>query len=190
MEYVPIRISDIVREVNRNWYLPAIQRELVWKTDKIERLFDSIMSDFPIGSFLFWSLEQKNKDEWPIYEFIRDFDEENPHNALANMAGIQKDITLILDGQQRITSLFIGLRGSYRYFYYRWRKAKFHLNLLKEPIPNDESPEELTYEFAFRENAEPADEAKELWYPIGRILDFEDAEDAKADMRDTLSDLS
>ena len=178
MEYIPIRVSDIVRRVNRDWYLPAIQRELVWKTDRIERLFDSIMADFPIGSFLFWKLEQKNKDEWPVYEFVREYDDENPHNSLVSMAGIQKDITLVLDGQQRITSLFVGLRGSYRYFYYRWRKAKLHLNLLKEPVTNDENPEELTYEFSFRENAEQSDNREEFWYPVGRILDFDDAEDA------------
>ena len=116
MEYSPVRVSDIIRQVNSDIYLPAIQREFVWGTDRIERLFDSIMDDFPIGSFLFWRLEQKNKDEWPVYEFIRDFDGESPHNQAANMAGITKDITLVLDGQQRITSLLIGLRGSYRYF--------------------------------------------------------------------------
>ena len=190
MEYIPIRVSDIVRHVNRDWYLPAIQRELVWQTDRIQRLFDSIMSDFPIGSFLFWNLEQENKSEWPIYEFIRQYDEEQPHNVLADMNGIQNDITLVLDGQQRITSLFIGLRGSYRYFYYRWRTTKLYLNLLKTPVPNDENPEELTYEFSFRENAEPSDALEQLWYPVGHILDFNDAEDAKADMREQLSGLS
>ena len=71
------------------------------------------------------------------------------------MAGITKDITLVLDGQQRITSLYIGLKGSYRYFYYRWRKTRLYLNLLKPPTPNDENPEELTYGFAFREGDEP-----------------------------------
>ncbi|MYA17441.1 MAG: DUF262 domain-containing protein [Gammaproteobacteria bacterium] len=190
MEYIPIRVSDIVRYVNRDWYLPAIQRELVWGPDQIERLFDSIMADFPIGSFLFWKLEQKNKDEWPIYEFVREYDEEHPHNPLANMAGMQKDITLVLDGQQRITSLFLGLRGSYRYFYYRWRKTRLYLNLLKKPRPNDENPEELTYEFSFREDSSPVQDEQELWYPVGRILDFEDAEDAKADMKQALVRLS
>lgn len=43
----------------------------MWGTDRIERLFDSIMADFPIGSLLYWRLEQKNKDEWPVYEFVR-----------------------------------------------------------------------------------------------------------------------
>ena len=44
---------------------------------------------------------------------------EHNRKSPANMAGITKDITLVLDGQQRITSLFIGLRGSFRLFYYR-----------------------------------------------------------------------
>lgn len=189
MEYIPVRVSDIIRQVNRDIYLPAIQRELVWDTDRIERLFDSIMADFPIGSFLYWRLDQKNKDEWPIYEFIRDFDVESPHNPPANMAGVMKDITLVLDGQQRITSLFVGLRGSYRYFYYRWRKTRLYLNLLKPPVPNEDNPEELTYGFAFRENAEPDGDKPQLWYLIGRILDFEDAEDAKSDMKPQLAAL-
>jgi uncharacterized protein with ParB-like and HNH nuclease domain len=190
MEYIPIRVSDIIRQVNRDIYLPAIQREFVWGTDRIERLFDSIMSDFPIGFFLFWRLRQENKDEWPVYEFIRDFDSDAPHNQLANMAGITKDITLVLDGQQRITSVFIGLKGTYRYFYYRWRKTKLYLDLLKPPIPNDDNPEELTYGFAFRENAEPEGEKAQLWYKVGRILDFEDAEYAKLDMKHHLAALS
>jgi uncharacterized protein with ParB-like and HNH nuclease domain len=190
MEYIPIRVSDIIRQVNRDIYIPAIQREFVWGTDRVERLFDSIMADFPIGSFLFWRLDQKNKDEWPVYEFIRDFDSESPHNQLANMAGITKDITLVLDGQQRITALFIGLRGAYRYFYYRWRRTQLYLDLLRPPIPNDENPEELTYGFAFRENAEPEGEKAQLWYKVGRILDFEDAEYAKLDMKPELATLS
>jgi len=134
----------MIRQVDRDIYLPAIQREFVWGRDRIERLFDSIMADFPIGSFLYWRLEERNKNEWPVYEFIRDFDAEKPHNVPANMSGITKDIILVLDGQQRITSLHIGLRGSYRYFYYRWRDTKLYLNLLKPAFPNDENPEELT----------------------------------------------
>ncbi len=189
MEYIPIRVSDIIRQVNRDIYLPAIQRELVWGTDRIERLFDSIMADFPIGSFLFWLLEQKNKDDWPVYEFIRDFDEESPHNPSANMAGIMRDIKLVLDGQQRITSLLIGLRGKYRYFYYRWRETRLYLNLLKPAVPNEDNPEELTYGFAFRESANPNGEKPQLWYLVGRILDFEDAEDAKLDMKPRLAAL-
>ena len=190
MEYIPVRVSDLVRQVNRDLYLPAIQREFVWGPERIERLFDSIMGDFPVGSFLYWRLEQKNKDEWPVYEFVRDFDGEAPHNPPANMAGITKDISLVLDGQQRITSLLIGLKGSFRQFYYRWRKTKLYLNLLKTPVADEDNPEELTYEFKFRETAEPSVNKHQLWYLVGRILDFEDAEDAKSDMREQLKDFT
>ena len=189
MEYIPVRVSDLIRQVNHDIYLPAIQREFVWGSDRIERLFDSIMSDFPIGTFLYWRLDQKNKDEWPIYEFLRDFNSESPHNPPANMAGITKDIMLVLDGQQRITSLYIGLRGSYRYFYYRWRITRLYLNLLKPPVRNEDNPEELTYGFAFRENDKPNGSEPQLWYLVGRILDFEDAEDAKSAMKEQLTAL-
>jgi hypothetical protein len=183
-------VSDIIRQLNYDLYLPAIQREFVWGVDRIERLFDSIMADFPIGSFLYWRLEQNNKDEWPVYEFIRDWNEESPHNKPANMAGITQDITLVLDGQQRITSLFIGLRGSHRHFYRRWKKTELYLNLLKMPVPNDDNPEELTYGFAFRESSEPDGDTPQFWYKVGRILDFEDAEDAKSDLKHGLAQLT
>ena len=190
MEYIPIRVTDIIRQVNHDIYLPGIQREWVWGMDRIVRLFDSIMADFPIGSFLFWLLEQKNKNEWPVYEFIRDYDAEFPHNPPANMAGITKDIKLVLDGQQRITSLLIGLRGKYRYSYYGWREARLYLNLLKPAVPNEDNPEELTYGFEFRENVEPNGDRPQLWYLVGNILDFADAEDAKSNMRPQLANLS
>ncbi len=192
MEYRPVRVSDLIRDINRELYLPAIQREFVWRTDKVERLFDSIMGKFPIGSFLFWKLRQEHKGQWPIYEFIRAFDDESPHNPPANLSGITSDIKLVIDGQQRITSLYIGLKGSYRYFYYRWRKTQLFMNLLKPPIQNEENPEELTYAFSFREDATPDRnmEGQQLWYLVGRILDHEEAEDAKADVKAELSALT
>ena len=192
MQYTPERISDVIRKVNRDVYLPAIQRELVWGTDRMERLFDSIMSDFPMGSFLYWRLEERNRDQWPIYNFVQNFDDERPHNEPANMAGVTRDIDLVLDGQQRITSLFIGLRGSYRYFYYRWRTTRLYLNLLRAPVTNEENPEEMTYGFSFREDAHPQGQDPQRWYLVGRILDFGDAEDAKADphVKDLLEGVS
>ena len=189
MEYIPIRANDLIRKVNRDMFLPAIQRELVWEPHRIERLFDSIMSDYPIGTFLFWKLKEENKKEWPIYEFIRDYDQHSPHNQLANVHGITRDIHLVIDGQQRISSLYIGLCGSYRYFYYRWRKAHLYLNLLKPGIPDEENPEELTYQFSFRDNSWSSDQNTEYWYPVGQILDFDDSEDAKSDLKQYLTHL-
>ncbi|WP_261521715.1 DUF262 domain-containing protein [Burkholderia multivorans] len=113
MSYNPKTISEVVSEfVNRTTFLPAMQREYVWDTDGIEKLFDSLMGDFPIGVFLFWKIREENKNQWAAYEFIREFDQENPHNKEANLNGINQDIYLVLDGQQRLTSLFLGLKGN------------------------------------------------------------------------------
>jgi len=189
MEYRPTRVADVIRDINRDYYLPAIQREFVWQPDDIAKLFDSIMGDFPIGSFLFWKLREEHKNDWVVYEFIREFDRDNPHNPEADMRGVNRDIRLVLDGQQRMTSLYIGLKGSYRYFYYRWRKEKLYLNLLKPPTPNEDDPESLTYQFAFRESPEPNTDGQEFWYAVGRILDFADAEDAKSDVAPQIAHL-
>ena len=49
MSYESKCIRDIIVDgVNRDIFLPAIQREYVWDTSMIERLFDSIMGDYPI----------------------------------------------------------------------------------------------------------------------------------------------
>ena len=122
-DYINTTVSDIIRNfVNNNTFLPAIQREYVWGTYEICKLFDSLMCGYPISSFLFWKIREEDKNKWTAYEFIRDFDKESPHNEEANFAGLNKDLYLVLDGQQRMTSLYIGLKGSYSYFYYRKRR--------------------------------------------------------------------
>ena len=71
----PITISDAIEKIDSNQFLlPAIQREFIWSHSKIEWLFDSIMRNYPISSFLFWNVEE---------DFI---------NSLVN---IGKDIKLI-----------------------------------------------------------------------------------------------
>jgi len=43
MEYTNLRISDAMRKINREIFLPDIQREFVWDRGRMENLFDSIM---------------------------------------------------------------------------------------------------------------------------------------------------
>jgi len=190
MSYESKSIRDAVDELNRTYYLPAIQREFVWEPERIERLFDSIMGDYPIGSFLFWKVKEENKNDWTCYLFASNYDEEHPHNDIANLSGINKDVYLILDGQQRLTALNVGLRGSYRYFYYRWRKQVLHLNLLKPIWKNEIDPEELEYQFEFRDNGDTQDPEQELWYRVGRILDSEDSEEAKTAIENEIRHLN
>jgi len=57
----PITIARAIENIQSNQYiLPAIQREFVWSDEQIERLFDSLMRGYPIGSFLFWKIKPQN----------------------------------------------------------------------------------------------------------------------------------
>jgi len=190
-EYRSATISDVICEmVNRDTFLPAIQREYVWTPYQIEKLFDSLMCGYPISTFLFWKIREENKKNWTSYEFLRDFDQEHPHNKYANLNGVNNDIKLVLDGQQRITSFNIALRGSYRYFYRVWRKTYLYLNLL-HPKKND-NPEELTYQFKFRENDcfDKKMNEPQFWYRVGDILNYDNPEDAKDAIEERLKPYS
>jgi uncharacterized protein with ParB-like and HNH nuclease domain len=175
MSYLNTTIRNLITEkIGRNTFLPAIQREYVWSPYQVEKLFDSLMCGYPISSFLLWRIREENKKEWISYDFIRDFDEEKPHNYEANLDGVNQDVFLVLDGQQRITSLNIGLRGSYRYFYRKWRKTRLYLNLLWNH--DNDNPEELTYQFLFKEDDQPIPRTNypQFWYRVGDILNYDD----------------
>ncbi len=189
-QYITATISDIIDNyVNNNTFLPAIQREYVWDTEQICKLFDSLMCGYPIGSFLFWKIREEDKKKWVAYEFLRDVDKQDIHNKEANLDGVNKDIYLVLDGQQRITSLFTGLKGSYSYFYYRRRTEYLYINLLK-PLSENVNPDELRYGFAYRENPFSYGPEPQLWYKVGDILNYDRPRDAKNSIKNQLVGLT
>jgi uncharacterized protein with ParB-like and HNH nuclease domain len=178
----PITIKEAIDNIHSKKYLlPAIQREVVWDVDQIARLFDSLMRDYPIGSFLFWHVDKKNTGHYQFYEFMRDYHERDScHNPKANVSG-QDDITGILDGQQRLTSLYIGLKGTYAYKEPRKRwdnpqafpTRRLYLNLLA-PKRNDDQGENYTfYDFAFLTDYEVQQNGGDtFWFKISDILDL------------------
>ena len=180
-----LTINTVIKNIDAKTYLlPSIQREFVWSTKQIERLFDSIMMDYPINSFLFWKVPKNKVNEFQFYEFLRNFHQKDGrHNPKADTNG-SDDVIAILDGQQRMTSLYIGLKGTYAYklSYKRWDnpqaypKRKLYLNLLSE---NEEA--DSTYKFLFMTEAEVMEansavdkdgQAIDFWFPVGEILNF------------------
>ena len=178
----PISIKEAIDSVHKkNYLLPAIQREFVWDTYQIERLFDSLMRDYPISSFLFWEVEKVNIKNYQFYEFVREYHErDNTHNPKANIDG-ESGITAILDGQQRLTSLYIGLKGTYAYKLPRKRwdndsafpKRKLCLNLVAPAKDGD-----FQYDFQFLTQVEQkrVDE-NYVWFVVGDILNLTEAVD-------------
>ncbi|HIE45589.1 MAG TPA: DUF262 domain-containing protein, partial [Flavobacteriaceae bacterium] len=169
-------------ETNR-YLLPAIQREFVWDHTKIEWLFDSIMRNYPISSFLFWQVSGETKKGYKFYKFINEYRETfKIHNDEISTNGLN-DFQAILDGQQRLTSIYIGLKGSFAYR--GFGKSKTNDNENTRPtrnlylnISNELKDEEdgRIYEFKFLKK----DTTKEVvvyekdakWFKVGEILNY------------------
>lgn len=170
----PLTIAEVMQDISNNKYvLPSIQREYVWDTEQIETLFDSLMQDYPIGAFLFWEIEKSRLLDYDFYEFLRNYHEKNnTHNKKVDLKG-SDGVTAVLDGQQRLTSIYIGLKGSYAYrLKYKQKKSEnaypvryLYLNLIE-----DAQDENNKYDFRFLTDKEFSGMTEGFWYKVGDIL--------------------
>lgn len=118
------------------FWLPNIQRPFVWSEEQIARLFDSIMREYPISTLLVWKTKEAVKHRKFIDNYRRDIkltDFYVPDNTRSKM--------MVLDGQQRLQSLFIGLRGSYE-------GRELYFDILSGGAAA--APEDIRFRFAFK----------------------------------------
>ncbi|OGZ44795.1 MAG: hypothetical protein A2756_04985 [Candidatus Ryanbacteria bacterium RIFCSPHIGHO2_01_FULL_48_27] len=96
------KLSDLLHEFKSKGVIriPPFQREYVWEQQKVAVLFDSIYHQFPIGSFFFWAVPEE----------YRNLVKELPELKLPPLPPNEK-IKLVLDGQQRLTSLYCAAFG-------------------------------------------------------------------------------
>lgn len=175
----PLTINEVINNIHRKKYvLPAIQREFVWGTDQIEQLFDSLMQGYPVGSFLFWHVEKENSQSFQFYEFIRNYHElKNHHNPTASIDGTE-DLIAILDGQQRLTSIYIGLKGSFANKIPRLRRnnpAAYPERFLYLDLLGRSDEFDVIYNFRFLKEDEAmsqTEEKKAYWFKVSDILTF------------------
>lgn len=114
-----ISIYDAMQNIeNGKYVMPAFQRQYVWNMEQIEKLWDSILLDYPIATFLFWHVDDDNVT-WDTYfcNFLKSvtFDsKKQADNINYELSSINYKIsnTAILDGQQRLTSLYLSLYGT------------------------------------------------------------------------------
>lgn len=181
MSYESMTIAMALRQVNHSLFLPAIQRPYVWKQDAIIALFDSLMQGYPISSFLLWKIEPENRRQWAIYKFEANFRQGVSWNEKVEPDG--RKVTFVLDGQQRLTSLLIGLQGSFtlREKYGRrekstsYRAHHLYLDLFKDPADIDDDDEVTVNRYRFRfSDIAPRSDAKNLWIKVGDVLDLEE----------------
>lgn len=113
-----ITIYEALQNIkNGKYVMPAFQRQYVWSMEQIEKLWDSILLDYPIATFLFWHVNDDNVS-WDTYfcNFLLNvtFDSRKQADSVNyKLTGIKVNMTdtAVLDGQQRLTSLYLSLLG-------------------------------------------------------------------------------
>lgn len=191
-----ISIKEAIEAINKRYYLlPAIQRKFVWSSHQICMLFDSIMQGYPINTFMMWEITSDQiKNDYKFYEFLKNychrFDEDNPH--IKTNASFD-NFKAIIDGQQRLTSFYIGLCGTYAYKQPRlhWPSTrdedilpsrKLYLDLL-QPYKAEEDELFMYYNFKFLTDSQYQDSLKEesrahYWFCLHKILEMSEVDGA------------
>ena len=170
---------------NYDLVLPAFQREYVWKPEQVERLFDSLMKGYPINSMLFWKVDKEIKGTYTFYKMLDHYVERSKTHNESFDTKLKETFYAIIDGQQRLTSLNLGLRGTYAYRRKRawvaiasnYPARRLYLNLTTQLSEEDSG---MTYDFEFIEervtggNDLYVDGEGKKWFCVGKILEFED----------------
>jgi len=192
--------GDVADAASQPIVIPSLQREFCWNQAKIEALFDSLLRGLPIGTLLLWNTghEDPKAENEAKYQFIRHYANRSNfptgevdgrtvcyHSQKTDTIESHSNYTFALDGQQRLTSFLIGLRGSY----YTHRRNKYTrnidsyyrkflcLNLLDDPDREPADAQEFVFEFDFRKNSsvEYRPDDDELWFPVPLAWDVEDS---------------
>lgn len=107
------RIYDVLLDIYQDGYrIPSIQRGYEWDVARIAKLLDSIMNGYPIGAIIVWKPNQEIRSDISDRSFIKDF--RSDEDYLADEAHpSDPEAYLVLDGQQRLQSLYLSFFGSY-----------------------------------------------------------------------------
>lgn len=114
--------------------LPGIQRDFVWPEDKVVKLLDSILRGYPVGIILLWETYTDIQHR----RFDRDYQPDVPQTFHDNPSN--RRLKLVLDGQQRLQSLYVALYGSYG-------GKSLYLDILSGADNDDLSEDKYRFEF-------------------------------------------
>ncbi len=184
-----ITINEAMQRIKNDEYLlPAFQREYIWKPEQVEELFDSLMRGYPISSMLFWEVRDESKTAWKFYSFLNYYREKwHTHNEYFDTK-LHKDFKAILDGQQRLTSLYIALFGHYDIGIRKtkWQSEKddrwFYIYSLYFNLTQSKQPENpnVKYEFLWMDKRYTEekdiyiDEDNQKWFKCSAIYKMMD----------------
>jgi hypothetical protein len=174
-------VRDLVEHIYMGTCLvpAAHEGDLVLSSQQIVALFDFLMREHGVGTFLFWSLDKSKIKNYHFYEMSKD----QKQSGGCAIGEVDNDdcVTVVLDGRRRLTSLYAGLKGS-NGSGIPWetedcdsdlKDRVLYLNLLYEPSKPDD-----VYEFRFLTFREAMKrDQKTHWFDVSRVLDFRGAGD-------------
>lgn len=182
-----ITVESAIRNIaERRYLLPSIQRKFTWDMGQVCRLFDSVMQHYPVNSLMLWKVDSAEvRDGFRFYEFLTKYVERFAENNLDFDTKGHGEFYAVIDGQQRLTSLYIGLKGTYGVKKHRawWPKAydpavlpprALYLNLAA-PLDPERNDDQLIYDFQFLTAdglAKKPTDSENLWFEVGQILQF------------------
>lgn len=194
MSYKAQTIIETIKGINQTYYLPSIQRKFVWDVHQIEKLFDSLMQNYPIGTFLFWSIEKgqdpSHIDEYTFYEFISNYNEKNALEFMQTKVekpSCKDRLTAVLDGQQRLSSLYCALRGSYALKTSKrlspddpYPKRELYLNLLYSC--KSEMDDKYEFKFITKKEADTKDK-NHCWLRVKDVIAWSDSTSGRNEVK-------
>jgi len=139
-------LEEVLEQIEAGFYVvPEIQRYFVWRNPQIRDLIASIYNNDPIGAIIYWEIPDKLRSEYG--DLIRPLAEDLPENGRY----------MVIDGQQRLTSLLLVKRGE---IVIRGRKRR--INLFFNPISEE-------FELGSKKIKKDP-----LWFNVTQILGAED----------------
>jgi hypothetical protein len=132
------KIASVLREIHAGSFrIPNIQRGYEWDPQRVLKLLDSIMNGYPIGAIMIWQPVGDDAKEIRTRAFIRDYDDETEYLTSSPHASDAESPFFVLDGQQRMQTLYLSFYGSYN-------GSRVYLQVDHRPSSDDED-----YRFQF-----------------------------------------
>lgn len=144
MSYKPFSLFRLLEDIDAGrLLLPHIQRPFVWEREQMARLFDSLMRNYPIQTFLLWRTNEEIRARRFMPLINPDADLSEFYEAAKSAAGIEK--VFVLDGQQRLQTLQCLFRGGIKEEDGDTSEAYFDVTGGEAPVDNGESLFQLIF---------------------------------------------
>ncbi len=156
----PQSLAEVVQQISDNKYvLPVIQRNLVWNENKMELLFDSLLKKNAFGGIM---VLEEERGEAPLFAF-RKFSRDGETHPSLPVDKLEHITCLVIDGQQRLQSFYMGLVGSIN-------QKSLYFNLLSTSLEYEFEFANTLSDLPLTETDDADHSVNKFWYPVNTLF--------------------